>query len=398
MPAETPGDAGEITFVEQPDGFTRVELALDGHPVSWLFIAHFILMIGEARVRMDGIAGVGTEEAHRKRGFSRRVLEATLDRMRRGDAALSMLYGIPNFYPKFGYATAGPDHFISLTVAGQPVALPEGWRARAFERGDLPAVMELYDRGTAGAVGAAVRPETAWGRLLDLPGTSQDACRVLEGPDGRLRAYLWRARGCWYVGNCERAQPSALVLGEVMADGPAAAEAALDACQAWAAEPPAEGAVAPEQVLLAWPPEGSIADAARRRAAQFQARYSACGGSMARVMDVDRLLVALAPELTHRLRASRDGFRGRLRIDTDLGAGDLVITGEEVRFAPAGEGAAPDRVASLPQHTLAQLALGAFPPVDVLGRLDGPLSAPARELLVALFPMRHPHMHLPDRF
>ena len=249
-----------------------------------------------------------------------------------------------------------------------------------------------------------------------------------------------------------------------MADGPAAAEAALDACQAWAAEPPAEGAVAPEQVLLAWPPEGSIADAARRRAAQFQARYSACGGSMARVMDVDRLLVALAPELTHRLRASRDGFRGRLRIDTDLGAGDLVITGEEVRFAPAGEPDTrppfgPDRPPAMvamynwsagaprpeppgprrgedaflkrevtlsfaartekapddapPQSVIASggewpaewVTLGEVAEalhdaagVDVLGRLDGPLSAPARELLVALFPMRHPHMHLPDRF
>lgn len=53
---------------------------------------------------------------------------------------------------------------------------------------------------------------------------------------------------------------------------------------------------------------------------------------------------------------------------------------------------------SLPQTELARLALGAFPPQDILARLPEPPSEEAaRLLLCALFPLRNAHMHLPDR-
>src|SRR5690242_20576154 len=99
----------QIAFEQQPGGDTRAALRIDGHAVSGLWVVPFTLRIGAATVRMDGIAGVGTETEHRRRGYSRRVLEATVRWMQQGDAPLSMLYGIPDFYPKFGYATAGPD-------------------------------------------------------------------------------------------------------------------------------------------------------------------------------------------------------------------------------------------------------------------------------------------------
>src|SRR5437868_6051335 len=104
----------EIAFEEQPSGDTRAELRVDGRSVSRIFIVPFTLRVGAATLQMDGIGGVETEKEHRRRGYSRRVLEATVEWMRQRDAALSMLYGIPDFYPKFGYATAGPDHSIEL--------------------------------------------------------------------------------------------------------------------------------------------------------------------------------------------------------------------------------------------------------------------------------------------
>src|SRR5213083_2629485 len=104
-----------LAFRQERDGSTRVDLMLEDRSVSWLWIVPFTIRIGRAAVRMDGIGGVNTREGCRRRGYSRRVLEATVERMRQGDAALSMLYGIPHFYPKFGYATAGPEHFVTLT-------------------------------------------------------------------------------------------------------------------------------------------------------------------------------------------------------------------------------------------------------------------------------------------
>ena len=66
-----------------------------------------------------------------------------------------MLYGIPNFYPKFGYATAGPEHFIELTRLTDPAVLP------AVER-----VAAVVLQGSAVVLRAAVRCSAPIGLLL----------------------------------------------------------------------------------------------------------------------------------------------------------------------------------------------------------------------------------------
>src|SRR5437867_873767 len=115
---------GTITFTGEGRS-TRADLMIDGGSISRLWIVPFRIRIGAAAVRMEGIGGVGTDDEYRNRGYSRRVLEATVERMLAGEAAVSMLYGIANFYPKFGYATAGPDHLLSLRLDASPTVLPE---------------------------------------------------------------------------------------------------------------------------------------------------------------------------------------------------------------------------------------------------------------------------------
>src|SRR5262249_12976689 len=160
----------------------------------------------------------------------------------------------------------------------------------------------------------------SWRRLAAVvsePG--EDECRVLLDPAGRLRAYLWRGTGCWYVTKFEREHPHALVLGEVMSADPAAADAALAACQSWAAEETARRPEPVTEVLLALPPEGPVAAAAMHHAARFTQHYQACGGSMARTLDAGRLLQALRPELARRLQAARASFTGSLHLQTGVG-------------------------------------------------------------------------------
>lgn len=105
----------DITLTPEEDGrSTRVELWNDGRSVSRCWIVSLRIRIGEAVVRMDGIGGVGTEPESRNQGYARRVLQAAIRRMSAGDAALTMLYGISNFYERFGYVQAGPEHLVSL--------------------------------------------------------------------------------------------------------------------------------------------------------------------------------------------------------------------------------------------------------------------------------------------
>lgn len=393
----------DIQATPEGNGSTRLDLMHDGRSVSRLWIVPFTLRVGAAVVRMDGIGGVGTDTEYRNRGLARRVLEAALVRMRSGDAALSMLYGIQNLYHKFGYATAGPDHFIALERLDQEAPLPPGWSARPFRAEDLPALQQLYDAATSRATGAAVRVEGSgvWQRLL-VPAVdpAHDACRVVRAPDGRVRGYAWRGQGFWYVHILEKREPAALVLAEVVADGPASADAVLAACRAWAREE-SEGRERPlDRVLLAHPPDGHLAAAAMRQSADLIQRCSPAGDSMARVLDLGRLLEALRPELERRLHAAPSPFTGTLTLRTDFGEAALAATPGGLTVQPRPDLEIPGEHLSLelPQMELARLALGAFPPEDILARLPAPPDARAAEVLVQLFPHRHPHMHLPDRF
>jgi hypothetical protein len=204
------------------------------------------------------------------------------------------------------------------------------------------------------------------------------------------------------------------MIAEAMAESPAAADAVLAVCRRWAAE---ESGARPEpvkRVILALPPEGPIAAAAMHQRANFERHYPRCGGSMARVLNVKRLLGALKPELAARLRAAGSRSAGSLRIQTDFAEAALLTAPDGITVGEAQAGSKPawppsqartpsgdadeEVVIHLPQQTLARLALGAFPPGDLLARLEEPMDERARQLVEILFPLRHPHMYLPDRF
>src|SRR5215212_2547555 len=153
-------DGSRIVIVNHPSGTSDIVLQLHGRQVSRVVIVPMVMRIGAAVVRMDGIGGVGTEEAFRNRGYSRRVMETAVQQMRRGDAALSTLFGIQDFYQKFGYETTGPEYSVILPLVDASPArhsLPPGWRFRPLAGDDMPAVMRLYHANTKRATGALIR-------------------------------------------------------------------------------------------------------------------------------------------------------------------------------------------------------------------------------------------------
>src|SRR5215213_1951439 len=205
-------DGSRIVTVDHPTGTSDLLLQLDGRQVSRVVIVPMVMRIGAAVVRMDGIGGVGTEEEFRNRGYSRRVMETAIEEIRRGDAALSTLFGIEDFYQKFGYETTGPEYTVVLPLAEATAptrSLPRGWRFRPLTPDDMPEVMRLYHANTRRSTGALVRHDArddpseteqladlnpdarkiglrAWNRLQGIavePG--EDACRVLVDDRGK---------------------------------------------------------------------------------------------------------------------------------------------------------------------------------------------------------------------
>ncbi len=382
-------------------GQIDVDLVLDGKAVSTCGIFPLTLYVGAARVRMDGIGDVGTDRAHRHRGYSRRVLTAAIARMAADDAALSTLYGIPDFYPKFGYATAGPEYYyVAIPVRVPTPALPPGWQVRPVTAGDVATCEALYAHEAEQVVGAAVRPSGRypWTELeRTARGEGTGACRVVLDPAGTVAAYAWQGYEFWAAHNLTYEHRQSLVLGEVVARDTLAAEAVLTVCQSWAAAEAQRRGRPVMEILLSVPPESPVSAAAMHWAATMTQRHAHAAEFMVRTVHVGRLLEALAPELTLRLRAAHASFQGVWGLETELGRATVLIGPEGVAVDDRSQ-TGTDQVVRLPQTTLARLALGSFDPHDLLTRLEQPPSAEVRDLLAALFPRRHPYIYLPDRF
>lgn len=412
-------DGTRVTSREYVDGAMELSLEVGGIGVSRIVIVPMLMRIGAAVVRMDGIGGVETDEQYRRRGYARRLMEIAVERMREGDAALSTLYGIQDFYPKFGYATAGPEYTVIFNrpedYSAIP-ALPRGWTCRSFRADDLSILQRIYHANTSAATGALVRhdagdelPENrrlmqaspaamrigrrAWKRLEKLaadPG--DDECRVLGDESGAIVGYAWRGKSNWWINFRERYAPDAFHIGEVMAAHPVAADAVLIGCLSWMTE------VGPScsRMELVLPPENPVAAAAAYEGGQFHAAHSRRGQFMGRVLNVERLVRQVQPELSARVRGACLPFRGRLTFRTDEGEASLWVAPEGVSME--GGSCGRQLVVELPQDILARLILGAFDTADVLARLPDPPAAETAALLKVFFPRRYPHIYPMDRF
>lgn len=384
----------EIFISQEQNGAKRVILAVDGESASWCWIVPFSIRVGCATVRMDGIGGVETKPEHRLKGYARRVLWRAIEEMTAGDAAITMLYGIRDFYHRFGYVTAGPEYGLFLYNVQAESPLPAGWSVREFRSQDLPAVQRVYEEATALSTGVAVRSAQSrvWQRLRESPGSyPQDECWVAVSPAGEVEGYLWRARWCWSIHDIlEHEFPNALPFGEAIALTPGAALALLGFCRRRARE---EGK---DEALLPVPPDTVLASAARYTDCRMVQMYSANGGSMVRLLDAFRLLKALGPELSRQARLANGIETRRLTLCTDAGVATLQVSAEGVVVTAESEGM-QDRV-TLPQGTLARMALGFAPAGELCARLDTALPVEVVSLLEKIFPVRFGHMYLPDRY
>ena len=411
-------DGSRIVIVNHPSGTSDVVLQLHGRQISRVVIVPMLMRIGAAVVRMDGIGGVSTEEEFRNRGYSRRVMETAVQQMRQGDAALSTLFGIEDFYQKFGYETTGPEYtvVVPLADAGAPTrSLTRGWRFRPLSVDDMPAVMRLYHANTRRATGALVRHDAvddpseterlagvnpdaqkiglrAWNKLQAIavePG--EDACRVLVDQSGRIAAYAWFGAN-WWMGVRRRDLPRAFHIAEGMARDAEAADALLVACETWGNEARSNC----DSIALAIPPDGLVAWGAAYEGGQMLAIYTRGGNFMGRVLDVSRLLSQLLPQLAARMRSVRLPFQGRLTFRTEEGESSIVITADDVLVD--GDANGEGLLVELPQTALARLCLGGFDPGDVLARLPNRPDREVEAVLRVLFPQRMPHIYPMDRF
>ncbi len=180
--------AAKPIFYSDPylDPQNKFVLRLDGTIVSCLTAVDRECWIGDATVRVAGIAGVSTRQEFRRRGFAGQLIKETVRTLTaRGYQLAALFPEVRQYYRRFGWETAG---VVCTSRKLAPETSGRGERAvvRRATEDDLQAVSELYDRTASGRCMHCRRDGKRWSYLLTYVPHSYVAC----GPSGDVEGYL----------------------------------------------------------------------------------------------------------------------------------------------------------------------------------------------------------------
>lgn len=356
-----------IRYTEFDEG-TRLELCIEDKTVSGLRVFRRDLRIGDRVVRCGGIGDVGTPREHRMKGYARQVLEASIEFMRDKGFHLSALYGIPDFYTRWGFAPALPECRVTLKTRDAELA-PARLPVRPMGPEDAKSVGALYAACNATRTGTVVRPED-WSGFKRGPGwTSRVGAFVVEDA-GEVAGYAMYGQDAWSCEIGEVGYRDSSVWSTILAE---------TARIAWDRRL--------EQLTFLGPPDDSFFTYCRRYGCSLNLSYPRNAHGMARVIDQDALIETLAPLLRRRAAKAGVTLSGSLVFQTDLGRTRLSLgsDGDSLQVR-------------LPQWALAQLVLGYRDIHDVLFETEAHADPRALPVLEAFFPVGFPYTYCADRY
>lgn len=342
-----------------------------GHAGVW----RFPMRVGIARLTSAGVGMVMTHPRYRGRGLGREMMDAVMAAITDRGYSLSVLFGILDYYRRFGYCQAWPYVRADLDVdrmSDHPRML---WRRRGALT-DLVraegAIGRIYNRDYAERVGSAERP------LFARNVRTWNVHELIDQAE-RVRGYTatevdGKSLQVWEVGGFR---------------SPVGREELLAQLRDLARR---QGCDTVKLFLGLGHPLMTLA---RRRNCRIVAEHVRDGGPMARIVDLGRAVEQLCPELTRRLQASYlPRFAGTLELAWADQQTAVAIRGREVR---------PTKPRSTPPHCLrgdelVQLLLGSDDPAAVIDDGRFRLTGQARQLAAALFPQRYPYMMRADWF
>ena len=130
---------------------------LGERPVTHWGIWGYLMRIGQAQVRVAGVGAVATDGEFRKRGLMEQTANRAIKACADAGYDLTLLFGIPDFYHKFGYVRAWPEQTYYVQTRFLPAEKVRG-RMHKISLRQRPELAELYNHHHAGLTGTAVRP------------------------------------------------------------------------------------------------------------------------------------------------------------------------------------------------------------------------------------------------
>lgn len=358
-------------------------VALDqGRIVAHVGVWGYDMRVGRALLRTGGIGLVMTHYDYRKQGVAAEVFNASLSAMREAGYVHSLLFGIQNYYDRFGYAQAWPGIAHACDVSALP---QEKQRYKLVQTATTEAlcgrgaVMRLYERENATRTGTAVRP--VYRRAAVTGWRSKFNLHALQSK-GQTKGYV-----IWHV------RPDDI---EVIEAGGFTAPA-----------------VGPEQLMLA---AGELARQSGRQRISLRAlglshplcqylrgrdchvnqQCSRAGGAMCAAVDLAGCLAAMEGELTDRLSNSvLRTFSGALNIDGLDQSASLVLRNGKARLDRSGARSGHRIVAGA---AAARLVLGSASPDELAVQAGVKYGGRGLELARVLFPAQWPMLYTLDSF
>ena len=329
----------------------------------------FNMRVGSAQLRVAAIGAVATHADFRKRNLMMPTASCCVEGLRAHGYDVTMLFGIPNFYHRFGYVPAWGITTYILSTEQLPAERPR-LPVRAFAscaRADTDA---LYNEENAGVTGTAIRPTYRWG-------TAQSRFPGLRWLDDRGNTagyvvYYHEGETLHLYDSAGDVEQRLRVLGKV-----------------------ARQLLCKEVRIGSIPHESALATRLRWMTCREDTHYSHTGGAMIRTVNLNAVLRNLAGELSRRLAASPlAGWHGQLTIADPREEVTLAIAGGQVLVAPAA--ASAHRVQGGEQ--IAQLLIGKQSAAEVSEMAGFQLSGDAALLLDVLFPAQHPTLAVWDSY
>ena len=368
----TLNDAGDTAGWVSKEIVDRLWLESNGEMVSQLWVVDVTVRAWGGELRSAGVAGVGTPEPHRMKGYASRLMAACERFAAERGYAVCTLFGIPDFYHRFGYATICPEYEIRIDLDALAAAGPDA-SLDDVRPSDWDPITRMCTGAYAGLDGSVVRREGAWRG----PRQGSDWFRI-------PRALVSRnAHG----------QPVsyAVVDTELSDDCLAVSEAAAidDAAGRALARGLAEmaGSLGATGLLASVHPGAGLGPLLTGIGGAAVVNRPDNAGYMACIVDLNAVLQECAPVLGDRAAACKLPVPEKLHIRSDIGDGCITLGGP-----------APDAELSIDRLALIQLLFGYRTLNELRESGNARAHGVSREALAAIFSRNDGYCFWPDRY
>lgn len=115
------------------------------------------IRIGEARLKMGGLGWIAVSSEFRGQGVASAMIGDALAYMRRNNYHVSMLFGVVDFYHRFGFTTMLSDYQTAVDVLEAENAEHTPYKVRPGKPGDIAAIQKLHNAGESEVACSIVR-------------------------------------------------------------------------------------------------------------------------------------------------------------------------------------------------------------------------------------------------